>query len=276
MYSMALLIFIYVVLVMKRVLIIGGDNRLRVAKKRLDKENFLVETLGLYPDDNGNIENSDIILLPVPTTKDNQTVYCPLTNRKIPLCEIAEKVQNQLILCCNYKFLNKNYIDYNTLDSFALLNAVPTAEGAIALAVNETDFTLWKSKVLVVGYGRVGKILADRLKALGAEVTVSARKPRDFATLSAFGFKYINTETLCDIYLDYDIIFNTVDVEILTDSALVNCPADLIIDLSSKGGFNLNYAKALGIKAFKPGGIPGICAPKTAGEILAKIVMELV
>ena len=260
---------------MKRVLIIGGDSRLRVAKTELDKENFYVETLGLYPDDNGEIENADVILLPVPTTKDGQTVYCPLSDRKIYLNEIKEKVQNQLILCCNYKFEGKNYIDYNTLDSFALLNAVPTAEGAIALAINETDFTLWKSKVLVVGYGRVGKIVADRLKALGANVTVSARKHRDFATLSALGFKYINTETLCDIYLDFDVIFNTVDAEILNDSALQNCPADLIIDLSSKGGFNLSFAKALGIKAFKPGGIPGICAPKTAGKILAKTVTEL-
>ncbi|MBO5358126.1 MAG: NAD-binding protein [Clostridia bacterium] len=261
---------------MKRVLIIGGDNRLRVAKKQLDKENFLVDTLGLYPDDNGIIEIADIILLPVPTTKDGQTVFSPLTNRKIYLDEINRRVNNQLILCCNYKFDGKNYIDYNQLDSFALLNAVPTAEGAIALAINETDFTLWESKILVIGYGRVGKIVADRLKALGARVTVSARKPKDFATLSALGFKYINTETLCDIYLDYDIIFNTVDVTVLSESALQNCPADLIIDLSSKGGFNLNFAKALGIKAFKPGGIPGVCAPKTAGKILAETVRELI
>ena len=83
---------------MKRVLIIGGDERLRVAKKQLDKENFLVETLGLYPDDNGVIENADVILLPVPTTKDGQTVFSPLTNRKIFLDEIGRRTQNQLIL----------------------------------------------------------------------------------------------------------------------------------------------------------------------------------
>ncbi len=261
---------------MKRVLIIGGDKRLKIAKKQLDKQGFYVDTLGLYPSDNGEIENSDIILLPVPTTKDGKTVFCPLSERKIYLSDISKKVNNQLILCCNYKFEGKNYIDYNTLDSFALLNAVPTAEGAIALAVNETDFTLWQSKALVIGYGRVGKIMADRLKALGADVTVSARKPRDFATLSALGFKYINTEALCNIYLDFDIIFNTVDAIVLSRTALENCPADVIIDLSTKGGFDLNYAKALGIKAFKPGGIPGVVAPKTAGEILAKTVTELV
>ena len=98
---------------MKRVLIIGGDNRLRVAKKQLDKENFLVDTMGLYPDDNGSIENSDVIVLPVPTTKDGQTVFAPLSDRKIYLDEIYNRTTNQLILCCNYKFDGKNYIDYN-------------------------------------------------------------------------------------------------------------------------------------------------------------------
>lgn len=261
---------------MKRVLIIGGDKRLKTAKNRLDKENFYVDTLGLFPNDCGEIENSDVIVLPVPTTKDGETVYCPLTNRKIHLDDIKKAVNNQLILCCNYKFEGKNCIDYNTLDSFALLNAVPTAEGAIALAINETPYTLWKNKVLVIGFGRVGKILADRLKGLGADITVSARKPKDFATLWALGFNYINTEKLCDMYLDFDIIFNTVDAQVLTKNALENCPADLIVDLSSAGGFDLNYAKALGIKAFKPGGIPGVIAPETAGEILAKTVSELI
>ncbi len=261
---------------MKRVLIVGGDRRLKLVKNHLEKENFFVDTLGLYPDDFGCVEKSDIVIFPVPTTKDKETVFCPETNRKIYLSHIEKQLTNQLILCCNYSFAGKNFIDYNTLDSFSLLNAVPTAEGALEIAIRETDYTVWQSKALVIGYGRVGKIMADRLKALGADVTVSARKPRDFATLSALGFKYLNTETLNDIYLDFNMIFNTVDFPVLSDKALKNCPADLLIDLSSKGGFNLSYATALGFKAFKPGGIPGVCAPVTAGKILAKTVTELI
>ena len=99
---------------MKRVLIIGGDERLRVAKKQLDKENFLVETLGLYPDDNGSIESSDVILLPVPTTKDGQTVFSPLTNRKIFLDEIGKNgydylyfVRQLFILLTQFVFMMK-------------------------------------------------------------------------------------------------------------------------------------------------------------------------
>ncbi len=261
---------------MKRILIVGGDRRLKILKNHLEKENFYVDSLGLFPDDKGDISKSDIVIFPVPTTKDGETVFCPLTNRKIYLNEIKPLIENQLILCCNYKFEDKNFIDYNTLDSFAILNAVPTAEGAIEIIIRETEYTLWQSKILVIGYGRVGKIMADRLKNLGADVTVSARKPRDFAFLSALGFKDINTEKIGDIYLDYNIIINTVDHPVLSDKVLEHCPADLLIDLSSKGGFNLSYAKALGFKAFKPGGIPALTAPVTAGNILAKTVTDII
>ena len=261
---------------MKRVCIIGGDRRLKIVKNHLEKENFYVETLGLFDDDRGNFEQSDIVIFPVPTTKDRETVFCPLTNRKLYLKDLEQKLKNQLILCCNYKFSGKNFIDYNTLDSFSLLNAVPTAEGAIEIIIRETDYTIWESRVLVIGFGRVGKIMSDRLKALGADVTVSARNPRDFATLSALGFKHINTEKLNALYLDYNIIINTVDFPVLSDTALKNCPADLLIDLSSKCGFDLNFAKDLGFKAFKPGGLPGICAPDTAGKILARTVTDII
>ncbi len=261
---------------MKKICIIGGDNRLKKVKQVLENDNFYVDTLGLYPDDNAKIELSDVLVLPVPTTKDNQTVFTPLTNRIIPLSEVAERATNQLILCCNYKFETKESIDYNTLDSYALLNAVPTAEGAIKIAIENTPYTLWKSNILIIGYGRVGKILADRLKNLGANVTVSARKPRDFALLDALGFNYINTENLSRQYLNYDIIFNTVDFKVINDEMLKNCPSNLLVDLSSKGGFDLAYAKSLGINAIKPPGLPGIVAPETAGEILAKTVKELI
>ena len=96
---------------------------------------------------------------------------------------------------------------------------MPTAEGAIKLAIENTDCTLWKSRVLVIGNGRVGKILAERLKALGAYVTVSARKPADFGLLSALGFDYINTEHLNLKPIDYNIVFNTVDAKVIDDKS---------------------------------------------------------
>ena len=262
---------------MIKVTVTGGDQRLRIAAKRLEEAGLEVDTVGLYSGDAAVFENSDVILLPVPTTKDGETVFAPFSERRIYLSEIDRRTgKNQLILCCNYRFEGKNCVDYGKLDGYSLLNAVPTAEGAIKLAIERTPFTLWRSRVLVIGFGRVGKVLAQRLQALGCLVTVSARKSADFAMLDTLGINHINTEKLNELPLGYDIIFNTVDAAVINNTALERCTTELIIDLSSKGGLDLSAAKSLGIDAFAAPGLPGITAPRTAGEILAETVLQLI
>ena len=76
---------------MKKVCIVGGDSRLKTVKHHLEKQNFFVNTLGLYPEDKGDIALSDILILPVPTTRDGKNVFTPLTNRVIPLEDIYKK-----------------------------------------------------------------------------------------------------------------------------------------------------------------------------------------
>lgn len=262
---------------MKKITVIGGDNRLKLLKNSLMELGYTVDTLGLYEDDSADIRSSQAVVFPVPTTKDGETVFTPLTGRIIKLREIAEELsREQLILCCNYSFENKNSVDYGSFDSYALLNAVPTAEGAIKIAIENTPFTLWKSRVLVVGYGRVGKILSERLKALGCDVTVSARKPADQALIDALGYSFINTGHLNMKPLSYDIIFNTVDVKVIDDSALKNTEASLLIDLSTFGGFSFSAAEEYGIKAIKAPGLPGKVAPKTAAEILCGTITHII
>lgn len=259
---------------MKKITVIGGDKRLKTAVKELCEKGFTVNTVGLYDNESGNMDG-DVFLLPVPTTKDGETVFAPFAKRKIYLSEVSDNADNRLLLTCNYSFKDKNCIDYGRLDSYSLLNAVPTAEGAIKLAIENTSFTLWQSRVLVIGFGRVGKVLADRLKALGAYVTVSARKPADFALIKALGYKAAETKTVGDTLSDYDIVFNTVDVKVIDERAFENCTVKLLIDLSSAGGFDLSYARDCGIHALKSPGLPGITAPLTAGKILAETVTEI-
>lgn len=260
---------------MKKITVIGGDERLRILAKRLIEDGYTVDTLGLYESDAADLKTSEAVVLPVPTTKDKKTVYTPLTGRRIYLNDIADSItENQLVFCCNYSFEGKNSTDYNKLDSYALLNAVPTAEGAIKIAIENTPFTLWNSRVLVIGFGRVGKVLSHRLYGLGCDVTVSARKPADMAMIEALGFRYINTGNLNSMALDYDIIFNTVDFKVIEDISFKNCSALLAVDLSSKGGFSIPAAENAGIKAMMAPGLPGKTAPLTAGNILYKTISE--
>ncbi|MBQ6825988.1 MAG: hypothetical protein IJP34_04950 [Clostridia bacterium] len=262
---------------MKKITILGGDRRLKLAACELEKNGYTVDTLGLYENDNGDISTSEFILLPVPTTKDGLNIFAPLTDRKIPLSYIDEYApRDSLILSCNHFFKNRTCVDYGALDSYALLNAVPTAEGAIKYAIENTPFTIWKSKCLVIGYGRVGKVLANRLKGLDADVTVTARSPKDISLAKAIGFTSINTAELNLKPLSYDIIFNTVDFKVINNEALKKLNCNLLLDLSSKGGFDLEKAKSLGFKAIKLPGLPNITAPDTAAKILSDTVLYII
>ncbi len=257
-----------------KILILGGDNRMKVAMKELTDRGFKVDSLGLYECDCGDISAADVLLLPVPTTRDKKNIFCPLTDRKLPLDLIYKARSDALVLSCGYTFDKMRCIDYLKLDSFCLLNAVPTAEGAIARAIYDTDFCLWKSRVLVCGFGRVGKVLAQRLKALQCDLTVSARKSHDFAMLDAMGVKHIHTDEVSAHTTEFDIIFNTVDVPLFDDIAcLKNC---FLYDLSTVGCIDFEQAQNLGINAVKLPGIPGKTAPLTAGKIIAQTVIDLV
>ena len=147
---------------MKKITVLGGDSRLKTAAEILSGYGYRVNIL--TSPDSGEFEESDVLLLPVPTTRDGETLFAPDIKKKIYLEDIARRTPDDtLILSCNYMFSGKKCIDYGKNDAYCLLNAVPTAEGAISLAIEKTPFTLWGSRVLVIGCGRVGRILASRL-----------------------------------------------------------------------------------------------------------------
>ncbi len=260
---------------MKKITIFGGDKRIQTVYEGLKNHGFLVDSEGLFEGDSADWESSDIFLLPVPATKDKINVFAPLTERKLPLSEVEKRAQNKLVLSGNHMLRTERCIDYCRSDAYAIKNAVPTAEGAIAKAIEMTPFTLWRSKILVIGYGRVGKILAERLLALHAYVTISARKHYDFALAAALGLQTIHTADISKKCEGYDIIFNTVDFPVLEES-LERLRGKTDIDLSSKGGFNLDRAKTLGVNACLASALPGKTAPQTAGKILTETVLELI
>lgn len=167
--------------------------------------------------------------------------------------------------------------DYGARDDFAILNALPTAEGAIECAMREYEGAISGSKCLVTGFGRIGKILAHKLVLLGANVTVSARKPSDLAYVKALGYNALNTENLRTVKR-FDIAFNTIPRLIFDRELLMNTDTNtLIIDLASlPGGVDFDTAEKLGIYAVRALSLPGKCAPKTAGEIIKTTVFDII
>lgn len=253
------------------ILIIGGDHRMIFAKRELEKAGFSVEILNT-PENIGAIKGADVVLLPVPVTRDGVNINCLFTDKKLPL-NILKDINKNTKVFGGGKLDLDNYTNYLALDEYAIKNAALTAEGAISHAIENTCFSLWKSNILIIGYGRVGRALQSRLSGFYPNLTVSARSEHDFAALGSLGIKHIKTENLKENRQDFDIVFNTVDIK-LDEPVAAALSGTLFIDLSTSGGFENNAASLHDIEYKKLPGIPAICAPETAGKIIAETVIS--
>jgi dipicolinate synthase subunit A len=167
-------------------------------------------------------------------------------------------------------------VEYREADEFALWNSIPSAEGAIQMAMEATPFTLFGSHSLVLGFGRTGKAIALLLRGLFSDVTVAARKDLDFARIWAGGYKYTPWTELEQAVAEADVIFNTVPAMVLTREVLAGAPKHaVIIDVASApGGTDFAGAANLGLTAKLAPGLPGIVAPVTAGKIIAELIVR--
>ena len=167
--------------------------------------------------------------------------------------------------------------DYFAREELAVANAVPTAEGAIQIALEEMPVTLHGSRVLVIGYGRLGRALAPRLAGLGVKVSVAARKYADLAWAESFGFGTEHTGQLRPWLCGYDLVINTVPARVLGEAELAELRPDcLVIDLASKpGGVDLDAAARLGKKVVWALSLPGKVAPVTAGRAIRTAIYNI-
>ncbi|MCL2084360.1 MAG: dipicolinate synthase subunit DpsA [Oscillospiraceae bacterium] len=168
-------------------------------------------------------------------------------------------------------------VDYTAREDFAIANAVPTAEGALHLAIEQTETTLHASRCLIIGYGRIGKALARSLGAIGARVTVSARRVEDFMWCEAWGYPHMETGALDGRLAEFDIVFNTAPHMVLGDGRLRELKAGcLVIDLASApGGVDFAAAKRRGVNCHWALSLPGKTAPETAAAILRDTIYHI-
>ncbi len=275
--------------------VIGGDKRQLAVAEGLNKDGYTVYTSALENTVLSNaveqtsiekaIKNSDCIILPLPFTVDYKTLNTPLSDRSILLNDkFAELLEDKKIFCgLKSRFLQMDKIwskldihDYADREDFALKNAVPTSEGAIAIAIKEYERTLFGAKCLVAGFGKIGKILAKMLTNLGAQVYVSARKKSDIEWIKILGYRAINTNNL-QAACQFDVIFNTIPFLIFNAQTLAKIAQNsLLIDLASKpGGVDFEAAKRMNIKTIHALALPGKFAPYSAGEIIKTTIYNM-
>ena len=161
---------------------------------------------------------------------------------------------------------------------FTVGNAALTAEGAVAALIQNSERSILGSRALVCGWGRIGRILALRLRAMGAKVAIAARSPGDRALARAFGCRALDYSQL-EAELDgFDFVINTVPAKVLTDPMLC-CLAEgaLLLELASPpGGFDRTLAENIGIKAVAAPGLPGKTSPYSAAELIRDAVYHII
>lgn len=169
-----------------------------------------------------------------------------------------------------------SYIDLLRNNAAAIENAVSTAEGAIAKAIMKSTINLNNSRCLILGYGRCGKIMAQKISGLGADIFIASTNKENRALAKSYGFSLCDYTSLRESMETFDFIFNTVPEQILTEDYLSRINPDVtIIDIASApGGLDYDYVTQHQINAYLYLGIPGKVSPKSSGIILAETVIE--
>ncbi len=278
--------------------VIGGDLRQVKLIKSLVVDGYHVSVLGFNNVEigievsNGQtieeaVQDVDYIIAPLPCTVDDTTVNAPFCDEPICYKELFKCISDKQLLIggkISEKIMNlaKIYnvfpIDYFDREELIVLNTIPTAEGAIQIAMEELPITLHNSRCLVLGFGRIGKVLSKMLAGIGAKVTVEARKHSDIAWVKSYGYQGIYLYEIGNYIGKFDIIFNTIPKVMLDQQTLSKISKEcLVIDLASKpGGVDFEMARNLGVKAIWALSLPGKVASDTAGEIIKDTILNMI
>ena len=284
-----------------KISVIGGDLRLSNLAEMLAIDTNEVSVFGMENVneimDNKDIikcntleeavDNSEIIIGSIPFMKNNEEMYATFSDKNIKLDDLVKrKCKNKTFIAGSISSnarekLEESYgkvIDIMKEEELVVLNTIATAEGAIDVAIQNTDTTIHGSSVLILGFGRVAKEVANKFHGLSAKVTCAARKNTDLAWIKAMGYKGVNINDLGEDLKEYDIIINTVPHMIIDKEEMQYMKKNvLLIDLaSSPGGINTEDAQKMNLKFVWALALPGKIAPITSAEFIKQTIYNII
>lgn len=280
----------------KTIWLLGGDQRQVELARLLAMDGHQVHTWaleeGLPAEEPGSarqppdgLSQADCVILPLPAA-DGTALHSPLSQFHPTLRQVFDALTpGQLVLAGKAdpglrtlaQARGIHLLDYFAREELAVANAVPTAEGAIQIAMEQLPVTLHGTQVLVVGFGRIGQATALRLAVLGAQVTVAARRWEALTWAQALGCQGLLLSRLAEAPRTFQLVVNTVPAQVLRKDVLQRFPAGcLILDLASKpGGVDRSAAEALGLPVIHALSLPGKVAPVTAAAILQTTIYHM-
>ncbi len=279
--------------------IIGGDLRIIKLAKMLANDGNKVFTFGMEQSDELKkckdiifceklteaVKQSEIIIGPIPFSSNGKEINTPFSERQISIREFMHVINAKVLIAGSitpevYELANDEYIeiiDIMKREELAVLNTIATAEGTIEILIANTNKIIHGSKILILGFGRIGKVLARKLAGLTAKVTCAARKDEDLAWIKAYGHMETNINAIGENLSEYDVIINTVPHLVLTEEKLKYVKEDcLLVDLASNpGGIDKRVAKDKNLKLIWALALPGKVAPVTTAEFIKDTVYNI-
>lgn len=263
--------------------VVGGDRRQAELSRLLASDGHSVRTYGLErwkgvrPSALDTAVSADVVVLPLPLCKGDGVLNCE--EGAVPTADLFRRLRpGQRILAGQVRpqqqeeaeALGLRVEDYFLREELAVANAAATAEGAVQTAMENLDRTLLGMECLVLGFGRIGKLLSCRLHGLGARVTATARKPEDLAWIRAYGYQALETGKLDQNLSAFGAVFNTVPSPVLDGPLLAQLPEDcLLMDLASVRGIE---AEPDGRPVLWARSLPGRLSPRTAAAAIRDAV----
>lgn len=275
--------------------VIGGDSRQIYCAEKLRARGYKTLLYGFeLSDDNAALGktddlkkamSADIIVLPLPVSKNGRLLNAPFCDREIPLSEITNQItpEKKVFYGMGSRQLERaladsgcEFYDYYKFQSLLIKNALLTAEGVLGIITDKIPKTVFGMKVAVTGYGRIGYFTAKVLKALGAQVTVFARSPEQLTKAECAGLKTAEIQSFCCEKRNFDCLVNTVPAQILDDEALNALSPDTVIieTASAPYGVDFEKAKKKGFTVIKAFSLPGKTSPVSAGDAVADAIVK--
>ena len=276
--------------------VVGGDKRNIELARMLYEQGHNVKLFGFVnyewetPMQCKNLHEAvaeaDCIIGPIPTSHNGETLNAPFHNAPIyveGLFRLIAPKQPFLAGLIKPELLkladkyNISAIDMLKREELLIRNAIPTSEGAIKIAIEETDITLHGNQMMVIGYGRIGKILSEMLKGIGAKVMAVVNTAEAAALAESNGHTFICFEDMEASLAKADVIFNTVPEILLDKNNMQHIRKNtLIIDLASPPyGVEVNDSRDFGLKVLYTNSLPGKIAPITTASYILETISSI-
>lgn len=233
----------------------------------------------------GCVYGADCVILPVPS-ENGGVLNAPLSESVLSMSEVIGALwQGQVLIgghlsdtsCALAQRAGVHTEDMLAREEFLWANAALTAECAVAKLIQASDRALFERSALICGWGRIGRLTAARLDALGARVTVGARAREAVAQARACGYRAAEYARLESEMGAFDFIVNTVPARVLSDAmlCLIGEGAVLLELASPPGGFDRTLAKNIGLNVVYAPGLPGKLAAYSAAEAMRESVYAI-